>query len=448
MPLAVPKILQSLLGSPVAVFGGGVSGRAVANLLGMIGARPEIYDRKSEAGQHDSFSSKEAAAHSLVVFSPGFRNEHPWLTTAAAAGCTCLCELDFASLFWAGRIVAITGTNGKTTLTEFITHALRHAGQQAYGTGNIGYSFSSLIAETKGGSSGVTAVCEVSSFQAEAMSHFKADAIIWSNFAEDHLERHSGMASYFSAKNQLLLLSPDAVVVAGSSVGRYADRLNFTLPADSLVESEGQEADSRLEGTVFAEYPQRENFILALAYWRKTGLAEADLYSAARNFKLGRHRLARVAEIAGVGYWNDSKATNFHAVEAALSRFDSPVILIAGGKAKGGDHRAFVRRIAPRVKHAILIGDTKEALAEGCRENRVPHSLYLTLDEAVAKASALASSGDNVLLSPGFASFDMFSGYDHRGEVFETLVKHLAAAVAAQGKSFQHQSFAINTPRP
>lgn len=432
MSLTVPKIFQALLNKPVAVFGGGVSGRAVADLLGMLGVNSVIYDEKPTAGHSGSFTTADAAKHSLVVFSPGFRVEHPWLTTAAVAGCVCLCELDFASQFWNGRIVAITGTNGKTTLTEFLTHALRLAGKTAYGTGNIGYSFSSLVAETKGGAPESTAVCEVSSFQAESMCYLEADAIIWTNFAEDHLERHAGMTVYFGAKNQLLMLAPTALVIVGNSVAEHAKALNFTLPSGSLVESEKQAADPRLTGTIFAGYPQRENFILAHAFWMRTGLKEGLIYEAAKSFVVGRHRLSKVNEIEGVSYWNDSKATNFHAVEAALTHFKGPVILIAGGKAKGGDLQAFVQRIAPRVKHAVLIGDTKEQLAEGCFKSRVPYSLCLTLDEALAKASTLASPGDAVLLSPGFASFDMFRGYDHRGEVFEALVQRLATTVAAQ----------------
>jgi UDP-N-acetylmuramoylalanine--D-glutamate ligase len=162
------------------------------------------------------------------------------------------------------------------------------------------------------------------------------------------------------------------------------------------------------------------------------GRSEADLYGAARSFKLGRHRLARIGERRGVSFWNDSKATNFHAVEAALAAFPSPVHLILGGKAKGGDLAAFVRRIAPRVRHAWLIGETRAALAAFCTAHRVPHTVCASLEDAVQGAVAVAQPGDAILLGPAFASFDMFRGYADRGEQFEKLVRHLGATCTFQ----------------
>jgi UDP-N-acetylmuramoylalanine--D-glutamate ligase len=211
-------------------------------------------------------------------------------------------------------------------------------------------------------------------------------------------------------------------VFAGSSVQRYARKFDRPITALVAVPTEDQPADPRLAGTVFAAYPQRENFLLAAAWWRAKGFAEATLYAAARSFKLGRHRLARVAEHEGVTYWNDSKATNFHAVEAALAGFAAPVVLIAGGKSKGGDLAGFVHRIAPRVKHAVLLGETSAELAFHCAAFRVAHSTCASLAEAVRRAAELADTGDHVLLSPGFASFDMFRNYEDRGDQFEAIV--------------------------
>ena len=431
MPLSIPNHLEQLLKKPVAVFGGGLSGTSVAELLGRFGAKSVIYDEKAQAGERRSFLPADVSQHQLVVFSPGFRVQHPWLTTAAAGGCVCLGELDFASLLWNGRVLAITGTNGKTTLTEFLTHALRNTGCQAWSTGNIGFSFSRLVNETDGGTSDSIAVCEVSSFQSEILCHFQADSLIWTNFAEDHLERHPGLGAYFAAKYQLLQRSNPQATFVGSSVARYAESLRFFIPSEVCVSTEGQAPDAGLAGTVFETYPQRENFILARALWLQSGRDEKTLYAAAATFKLGRHRLACVARIRDVEYWNDSKATNFHAVEAALSSFNKPVLLIAGGKAKGGNLQDFIRRISPRVQHVFLIGETKAILAEACREHRTPHTVCLTLDEAVLKASELSQPGDKILLSPGFASFDMFRGYDHRGEIFEQLVHGIAGTIAA-----------------
>ncbi|MDR0353187.1 MAG: UDP-N-acetylmuramoyl-L-alanine--D-glutamate ligase [Opitutaceae bacterium] len=426
MPFLIPDLIKPLLAQPVAVMGGGVSGRAVLALLGKLGAQGALFDEHREDARRE-FTEADARAHRLVVFSPGFVPAHPWLETARAVGCECLGELDFAALFWRGTIIAVTGTNGKTTLTEFLTHALQGTKRHAGATGNVGHPFSALVAEREGGVFDEIAVCEVSSFQAEVFKYFRADSAFWINIAEDHLERHPGMAAYFEAKWRLFDRTVGGVMLAGSSVRRFAESCGRVLPPDACVETEGQPADVLLRGTVFEHYPQRENFLMAAAWWHRAGLPESALYEAARGFRPARHRLALVAERAGVTWWNDSKATNFHAVEGALARFAAPVLLIAGGKSKGGDIAAFVARIAPRVRHAFLIGDTAPALAAACRARGVPHTLCATLAQAVRRAAENASGGDAVLLSPGFASFDLFHGYQDRGDQFEHLVRELPA---------------------
>ena len=412
--------MRAPLGAPVAIFGGGVSGAGIGVLLAATGAAGAVYDAKGT-----EFTAAAALRHKLVVFSPGFAPDHPWLKRAAAAGCVCLAEIDFAALFWRGKIVAVTGTNGKTSLTEFLAQALNGSGREAHAAGNIGMPLSRLAAEKAGGAAEATAVCEVSSFQAEALRHFRADATLWTNFAEDHLERHSGLEAYFSAKWELVRRTPADRFFAGSSVQRAAEQFGRTLPGPARVATEGQPEDPFLEGSPFAAYPQRENFILAAAWWKAEGLEQAELYAAASRFRLGRHRLARVGEVAGIVFWNDSKATNFHAVEAALARFHSPVQWIAGGKSKGGDVAAFVRRIAPRIRRAYLIGETKAVLSAACAAAGVPCTECATLEDAVGRAAGDAAGAGHVLLSPGFASFDMFRSYEDRGDRFEQAVRSL-----------------------
>jgi len=420
-PPSAPEFLKAPLARPVAVLGDGVSGRGVGALLGRLGAAFTVYDARGR-------EFTPAAAHSLAVFSPGFAPGHPWLARVRSAGGIALGELDFASLFWKGRIVAVTGTNGKTTLVEFLVHALRHARLPAQAVGNIGTPFSQIAADSDG-AAGEIAVCEVSSFQAETLGHFRAEALLWTNFAEDHLERHGSMEAYFRAKCAAAARADR--VFAGSSVKgsgpEFCTILQNSGPDPIYVETAGQPADSRLAGTVFEHYPQRENFILGAAWWRAADLGGGLLAEAARSFKVGRHRLAKVAEHDGVAYWNDSKATNFHAVEAALGRFDAPVLLIAGGKSKGGDLAGFVGRIAPKVRHAYLIGETGAALASAFAAAGVAHTMSGSLAEAVRGAAAEADPGDNILLSPGFASFDQFSGYADRGEQFEKLAMGIPA---------------------
>lgn len=403
--------------------GGAVSGSGAIALLSKLGASAVVYDRSGR-----EFSAEAARVHELVVFSPGFSLHHPWLEIARKSGCVCMAEIDFASLFWTGRIVAITGTNGKTTLTEFLARALNGAGRRALSAGNIGLPFTQLVADEDGGATDVTAVCEVSSFQAEQLGHFFADGLLWTNFAEDHLERHSGMEAYFTAKWELVLRTPPGHFFAGSSVQRYAAQYGRPIPPGAYVPTEGQPADARLAGTPFASYPQRENFILAAAWWRAEGLDEAALYAAAKGFRMGRHRLSSVGTVEGVNYWNDSKATNFHAVEAALGGFPRPVVLIAGGRSKGGDVAAFARRISPRITYAALIGETGAALGVAFEAMGMPHLVCTTLEEAIRAAAAAAHPDGDVLLSPGFSSFDMFRNYEDRGDSFERVVAELRTA--------------------
>jgi UDP-N-acetylmuramoylalanine--D-glutamate ligase len=431
MPLAAPNFLKLALAQPVAIFGGGVSGAGVCALLAEMGVHGRIYD--GDAARGSPFTPAAARQHRLVVYSPGFPPEHPWLQRARAAGLHCLGELDFASLFWSGKLIAITGTNGKTTVTEFLTHALGVAGRDAHVAGNIGHPLTRLVAEKRGGAKDSFAVCEISSFQSETLEHLRADATLWTNFAEDHLERHPGLESYFSAKWKLVAHTDAGAVYAGSSVLRYAQQFGRPAPALVGVPTENQPGDLRLIGTIFAEYPQRENFLLVEAWWRANGLPESALVAAARSFKLGRHRLARVGEHDGITFWNDSKATNFHATEAALAAFRAPVVLIAGGKSKGGDLAGFVGRIARRVKHLVLIGETSGELAFHCAAFHVAASTCGDLGEAVRRATELADDGDHVLLSPGFASFDMFRNYEDRGAQFEALVKNVTVPASSLG---------------
>jgi UDP-N-acetylmuramoylalanine--D-glutamate ligase len=411
-----------LLSRPVAVLGAGVSGQGVLGLLAALGADGRLYDQKAD-GAGREFAPQAAVEHGLVVFSPGFAPEHAWLDTARRAGCVCLGELDFASLFWRGELVAVTGTNGKTTLTEFLTHALTAAGRRAHATGNIGYPLSRLVVEQP--DPAAIAMCEVSSFQAETLEYLRPSATLWTNFAEDHLERHPGLDAYFAAKWHLLERTPPAAVFVGCSVQTYAARSGRGLAPSARVASEGRLADDRLAGTVFAAYPQYENFLLASAWWRHAGLSETTLVAAAHTFRLGAHRLSRVGERSGVTFWNDSKATNFHAVEAALATFRDPVLWIGGGKAKGGDLAGFVRRVAGQIRQAFLIGETAPVLAAFCHSAGVLATVCPGLESAVRSAFAASAAGDHILLSPGFASFDMFRGYDDRGRQFETLVQNL-----------------------
>ncbi len=424
--LRPPELIRPLLDRPVAILGAGLSGQALVELCAALGASCVVYDAAGADGARRLFTAADAETHRLVLFSPGFAPAHPWLSLARTCGALCLGELDFASLFWRGSIIAITGTNGKTTTTEFLVHALITAGRDATAAGNIGHPLSRLVLERSGGGPDSVAVCEVSSFQAETFRHFRADSVLWTNFAEDHLERHRDLDDYFQAKWRLLERCIGGHVHVGSSVARHAARLGQSLPAEALVPTEDEPGDILLQGTAFADYPQRENFLIIAAWWRASGLRESLLYTAARSFFPGPHRLQAVGVFGGVACWDDSKATNFHAAEAALARFREPVLLIAGGKSKGGELDAFVARIGSRVRHAALVGETRHDLAAACSRHGVARSVHERLDEAVETLFSISRPGDDLVLSPGFSSLDQYSSYAARGDHFQALVRRRA----------------------
>jgi UDP-N-acetylmuramoylalanine--D-glutamate ligase len=197
MTVNTEKILSSL-NRPVAVFGNGVSGRAIGRLLKHIGVDAEFYDTSGTGGASKVFTDFHVTRHELVIYSPGFPLNHQWIQSAYRKGIICLGEMDFASIFWKGKIVAITGTNGKTSLTKFLTEAMRLNGLDAFAVGNIGMPLSQLIPDLN--NKNAIAVCEVSSFQSERMNHFKPDTVLWTNMSSDHLDRHNNLTNYFDAK--------------------------------------------------------------------------------------------------------------------------------------------------------------------------------------------------------------------------------------------------------
>lgn len=417
-----PEALRRRLTRPAAVFGEGVSGRSVAESLAAGGFASVIYD---ERGVNRDFGPEEAARHDLLVYSPGFAQSHPWILAARRAGLQCLTELDFGALLWTGPAIAITGTNGKTTLTEFLSFAFKRSGQDAIACGNVGLPLTSLHRTVSNGS--FVAVVEVSSFQAEDLRHFTPEALIWSNFDEDHLDRHGDLESYFRAKYKLIeRMMPGGILVIGESVVAAAQAFGIALPPEALVATRAEVAETVPAGSLFDSWPQRENWALLVKYWHARGIPLRHLEEAARLFRTPPHRLRKIAENKGVEYWNDSKGTNFHAVHAALSQFSIPVRWIGGGKWKGGDLGRFARRIAPLLEAAYLIGETAPDLQRHFEELGKPSRIFPALQDAVVAAAKDAAGPTAILLSPGFSSFDQFHGYAERGLVFERAAMALA----------------------
>jgi len=416
----LPEWLESCLESKVAILGAGRSGLGVKALVQSLGGDAVLYDERGGADCASSFDQSAAGGARLVVYSPGFRNDHEWIEQARSAGCRVIPEFDLGGALWKGPIIAVTGTNGKTTLTSFLNEAFTHAGIASYAVGNIGTPLCSLLAEDC--NSEAIAICEVSSFQAETLELLRADHVLWTNFDEDHLDRHDSMPSYFRSKYRLVANARGSSLFVDPSVYDYGVRIGLDLPRSAVVEQSATAEELGLRGSVFETRPELNSYLMARSLWLSLKLDENQLVEAAHLFVKAPHRMEFLGEKRGVRFWNDSKATNFHAVMGGLSRFEEPVIWLAGGESKGGDLESFAKRVAPLVRHAALFGAVGSSLKAALGTEGLETSVHDSLEDAVAESFSLSRPGDNVVLSPGFASFDMFENYVQRGEAFRKAV--------------------------
>jgi len=412
----------------IAIFGAGVSGQAARRLVLSLRLELCLFDENGRGDTAD-FSAASLSEFDAFVFSPGFAITHPWRILVQRSGRPCYSELGFAAIHWRGRLLGVTGTNGKTTITSLLCNAFSTAGQTAVEAGNIGTPLSDYVLGDANHDK-ATAVCEISSFQAELPDGLQLDGLIWSNFAEDHLDRYESMAEYFAAKAQLLYcLRPAAPSVLGVDVLAFNPKVSG-ISASIVVDKDSGLIDRLAPDSPFRISPQSTNFSLAVALWQALDQSIESLIDSANAFQLAAHRLSPVDCWGGVTFWNDSKATNFHAALAAIDGLDEPVYWIGGGCGKGGDLDAFARSIAPKVEAVFLYGEVAESLAASLRSVDSRVEIHADLVEAVAAATraALANSPSAVLLSPGFASFDQFSCYAARGKTFISTVFSLKDA--------------------
>lgn len=405
---------------PVAVFGGGVSGRAAARLARSLGAEVQVYDQRKGS----VFGREEVERTGLVVTSPGFHRDHPWIVLARKAGCMIMGELDFASLFWFGRIIAVTGSNGKTTVTEFLTKVLRESNLDAVAAGNIGYPLSTAALEHD--SIDAVAVCEVSSFQAESLELLRPASVLWTSFSEDHLDRHANLQEYFKAKARLTDLTASDSVFLGAGVSEAGRSLGVPFPKRTYHVSENQVSECVIpKDSPFNLGPQKGNYALVRAYCRSLGIEDEAVERAASGFHLPGHRLSQPWKVGDVSFWNDSKATNFGATVAACRHFAEKTFWIGGGQSKGGDLSCFCKRMKQLVRKAYLIGSNAQNMKNMFSKWGTPATVFATLNDAVKQAFHEAKGKTNVLFSPGFASFDQFRGFEDRGKCFEQAVLDL-----------------------
>ena len=445
---------MELNGKRVLVVGLGRSGVASALFLKAQGARVTVSDAKSEdqfrqeipalldqgiaveTGRHGERTFQD---QDLIVVSPGVPVDAQPIVQARALGQPVIGEIELAAEFLPGPIVAITGSNGKTTTTTLTGEILAAGGLKTLVGGNIGRPAISLVPQA---TPETVIVLEVSSFQLETIRSFRPKVAVVLNVTPDHLDRHRTFAAYVDAKARLFenqqpedfaVLNaddPTCVDLAGRtraqvfwfSRKREVEQGACVRKGEVLFRREGVQQEVMLASEIPLKGSHNlENALAAVCAGALMGCEAGKTSTAIRNFKAVEHRLEYVATVRGVEYYNDSKATNVDATIKALESFPGNIHLILGGKDKGSDYTVLNDLLRQRVKCVYTIGAAAEKIQSQIKgaAGIVPAG---TMDVAVKQAAASAQPGDVVLLAPACASFDQFQNYEHRGRVFKELV--------------------------
>jgi UDP-N-acetylmuramoylalanine--D-glutamate ligase len=389
-----------------------------------------VFDSAS-AGCLPEFTESDAAAHRLVVLSPSFSILHPWVLLAQSAGCAIIGETDLGAAFWPGRLVAVTGTNGKSTVVALLSRAFRQAGHNATTAGNFGTPLSQRCLE--GPTATAIAICEVSSFQAEHLNGFSAEALLWTNFAEDHIDRHGSLRGYFLAKFTLMASCPTRQTYMGSSVSIAAKKMG--VPLKKGIKHVATDR-ARPGPGIFERLPQAGNYALARAYWEAAGMPLTALEEAAASMRALPHRLQHIEDLLGISFYNDSKATNPDAALHALKGFSRPVFWLGGGQPKGIDVKEIAREFAPLVTEARVMGQVATSLKAALQAHKVPTLIVHQMHEATFSAWEAARQFQQkskvdpaIVLSPGFSSLDQYKNFEARGDAFIEAVFAIKASV-------------------
>lgn len=460
-------IADELHGKRVTVVGLARSGVAACKVLAERGARVRGTDRSPRESLRGDLAGLEArgvilatGGHppedflgaDLIVLSPGVPTGLDILTQARSRGIPVWGEVELAYRLTAARFLGITGTNGKSTTTSLLGAMLEAAGFPVVVAGNIGTALCEVVT-TLGPSHWV--VAELSSFQLETIVAFRPHVAVLLNLAPDHLDRYATLADYYAAKARIFLnQTPEDFAVVNADDPPTLERAQsvraqprlfsrsrtvgdgaFVRDGQLVVRRDGRTeaacgvAEIRIQGL-----HNVENGLAAAAAASAIGAPATAIGTALRRFPGLPHRLELIAEINGVRYVNDSKGTNVGAVVKSLEGYVGGVILIAGGKDKGGDFTPLRPLVASRVTSLLLLGQARDLIRRQL-EGACPMEDVPSLEAAIARAAEIAGPGDTVLLSPACASFDMFRDFEHRGDVFRQTVQELAARRGASGRA-------------
>jgi UDP-N-acetylmuramoylalanine--D-glutamate ligase len=447
------------------VVGLGKSGVASALFLNARGARVTVSDTKTEdqlreeipvlldhgiAVETGGHGDRTFRGQNLIVVSPGVPVDAAPLVQARAQGETVIGEVELAAQFLSGPIVAITGSNGKTTTTTLVGEIIAAGGFQTAVGGNIGTPAISLVERV---TPETVVVLEISSFQLETIQTFRPKVAVVLNVTPDHLDRHRTFETYAAAKARIfenqnvadfsILNADDPTCVemvhkTQAQVFWFSRKKEVSSGAyvnDGRVLFRDQRGQHQI--MLASEIPLKgshnlENVLAGICVGMLMGCQSEQIRSVVRAFKAVEHRLEYVATVRGVQYFNDSKATNVDATIKALESFPANVHLILGGKDKGSDYSVLNDLIRQRVKRVYTIGTAATKIESQIAEVEIVHAD--TLETAVKRAAASATNGDIVLLAPACASFDQFNNYEHRGRVFKEIVHALTLQERSEGE--------------
>lgn len=453
---------ENIAGKRIGVLGAGKSGLAAARLLLMKGADVFLSDCKTsedvetelsglgieyELGRH---SDKILHLRDLLVISPGIALDNPVVINALKKSIPVVGELEVASWFCRNPVIAITGTNGKTTVTMMLNKIFKAAEKPARVAGNIGTAFGVPLSGIEDLEPDTTVILEVSSYQLETTKHFHPKTAVILNIKPDHLHRHKTMDAYTRCKlrigenqkqDDVLILNRNDVLLTNadrlSSIPGCARRLWFNNRG-AIHSGAGVKKNTmhlfiegeKLKITGCGEIPvpgahNINNALAAAVAAHFSGISPDCIRKGLLSFKGLEHRLEHTRIVNGITFINDSKATNIDAMIAALSSFTKPVVLIAGGEDKGSDLSVAIRHLKDKVKVLVLLGEAAERMTHAWRNVVDNTKIAGSFEDAVHTAFKKAHAGDTVLLSPGCASFDMFKSFEERGEVFKEIVRGL-----------------------
>jgi UDP-N-acetylmuramoylalanine--D-glutamate ligase len=450
-------------GKRVTVVGGGRSGLAAAELLAARGARVTLADTAGPLDQADRLASHGVtlevgphrpdrfAAADLLVLSPGVPPTQPAIEAARRAGVSVIGEVELASRWLSGRVIAITGTKGKSTTTTLTARMLQEAGLDATAGGNLGRALSTQVAGSRPES---LHVVEVSSFQLEGTDTFHPWIAVLLNLSPDHLDRHATFEDYRAAKGRIFenqtaadwaVVNADDPAAVDLARGARAQRFDFALDAALAdgVTVEGRAIVRRQAGATAPLLPLAavtlpgrhllSDVLAAAAVGCLAGVPPAAMQRAVENFPGLEHALERVADVGGVRFVNDSKATNIASALKSIESFDRGVVAIMGGRFKGGRFEDLADRVRDRVTAIVAIGEAAP-LVHAAFDGLVRVHDASTMAAAVRTAFGHARPGGVVLLAPGCSSFDMFRDYAERGRVFKEEVARLGRERQASGE--------------